>query len=387
MSRVVPNTPTNRQETTVHPRVTDYTPHPQPIVVHEVVDEHTIRVPRFFRCTGTPPPPPPEKATTTFRGELRSEQVDVAARALAGLRASGGCFLVLPTGFGKTVLAMYLAAALGCTRVVVVTPTIVLKRQWIERSERFFDGGHVEATTVHSYDPFSATDLLVLDETHRYAAPTFSKIWKNEALYVLGLSATPDRADGTSVLLDWICGPRVTSSVLEAPKTQVTVEVMFTGVLHAVDHHSVFLTKLATDRARTAKIVARIRDMRDALVVSHRRQQCRDIHDALANQGKDVGLMIGGSHDVPPNSIIVGTYSMVSEGFDCPRLSSLVLCTPISAPEQIVGRILRTPGKKLVVDVVDDGPIARAQYAKRRAVYLARGYNVTANRQEWAFID
>ena len=56
-----------------------------------------------------------------FAGQLAAKQTEAFERALAALRSGeGGATLVLPCGFGKTVLALALCAALGRKALVLV---------------------------------------------------------------------------------------------------------------------------------------------------------------------------------------------------------------------------------------------------------------------------
>ena len=80
-------------------------------------------------------------------------------------------------------------------------------------------------------------------------------------------------------------------------------------------------------------------------------------------------------------NILLGTYNMVSEGFDLPKLNTLVLASPKSDVEQSVGRIQRqlkedrkyTP---LIIDIVDQFSLFNNQGIKRKTFYKKKGYNI-----------
>ena len=72
--------------------------------------------------------------------------------------------------------------------------------------------------------------------------------------------------------------------------------------------------------------------------------------------------------------VILATYQMVSEAFDCPALNCLVIASPKSDVIQVTGRILRTKPEDrkfppLIIDIIDGFSIFPAQAAKRRAYY------------------
>jgi superfamily II DNA or RNA helicase len=79
--------------------------------------------------------------------------------------------------------------------------------------------------------------------------------------------------------------------------------------------------------------------------------------------------------------IILGTYTLVSEGFDVPSLNTLVFASPISSIEQSVGRIQRQkPADRrftpLIIDLWDDFSLYRNQGFRRIAFYKKNGYTM-----------
>jgi superfamily II DNA or RNA helicase len=143
-------------------------------------------------------------------------------------RQGGRGVVVLPTGAGKTVLALMAVSQLQA-RTLVVVPTIDLLEQWratlVERlgappeSVGQLGGGRRELRplTVATYDSASMRGrrledfgLLVVDEAHHLPATTYRIIARKvDAPYRLGLSATPERADGRHVDLAHLLGPEV----------------------------------------------------------------------------------------------------------------------------------------------------------------------------------
>jgi superfamily II DNA or RNA helicase len=136
-----------------------------------------------------------------------------------------GC-VILPTGAGKTLVAQMAIEMTGRATLVIV-PTIDLMNQWYDALTAAFDaeiglmgGGYFErgAITVTTYasafrhmerlgDKFG---LLIADECHhlpgsayRYAAELAI------APFRLGLTATPERADGEESALSHLLGPIV----------------------------------------------------------------------------------------------------------------------------------------------------------------------------------
>jgi superfamily II DNA or RNA helicase len=77
-------------------------------------------------------------------------------------------------------------------------------------------------------------------------------------------------------------------------------------------------------------------------------------------------------------SVILGTYQASGEGFDVPELDTLILATPKSDVQQAVGRILRQKNNNfpLVVDIVDEFSIFKAQYYKRKRFYKENQFKI-----------
>lgn len=146
----------------------------------------------------------------------------------AWARHDGRGVIVLPTGAGKTVVALTIAARMGL-RTLVVVPTIELLHQWRSAiGERLgvpmeqvgiVGGGKrtVRDLTVITYDsaamPSRRLDgfgVLIVDEVHHLPARAYRSIAsKVNAPFRVGLSATPERSDNGHEALDLLIGPIV----------------------------------------------------------------------------------------------------------------------------------------------------------------------------------
>jgi superfamily II DNA or RNA helicase len=103
-------------------------------------------------------------------------------------------------------------------KVVVIVPTEVLQRQWIKllAEAGFIFNLDVLIINTAIKKPFNAT-LLVLDEAHRFGAPSFQQIFQMcNAPMVLGLTATFERLDGMHEAIAKHCPIVDTITVKEA---------------------------------------------------------------------------------------------------------------------------------------------------------------------------
>ncbi len=164
-----------------------------------------------------------------FRARLALTPRTYQSEALeAWLAAEGRGTVVLPTGAGKTVLALMAIARLKL-RTLIVVPTIELLHQWrsaaIERlgvaaSQVGIIGDGLKeprAITVITYAsaslpgaPIGGYGLLICDEAHHLPAPAHRAIADGSgAPYRLAITATPERGDGAEEELYRLIGPAV----------------------------------------------------------------------------------------------------------------------------------------------------------------------------------
>ncbi|MBA3938788.1 MAG: DEAD/DEAH box helicase [Planctomycetes bacterium] len=154
---------------------------------------------------------------------LRAYQEQAIAAWLAAQRRG---VVVLPTGAGKSYVA--LRCMLACNRsTLVLAPTIDLVQQWVHdlqtrlgRAVGQYGGGekNLLPVTVATYDsgvllmPWHGNrfGLLVCDECHHLPAGVTASVAEGcLAPFRLGLTATPERADGMHARLDELLGPEV----------------------------------------------------------------------------------------------------------------------------------------------------------------------------------
>ncbi len=196
-----------------------------------IMDFFTIR--RFLETKGYPvishlaldfSLPAEAKEEIHFDLVLRDYQQE-ALRRWFGAKMRG--VIVLPTGSGKTIIALEAIRQLG-VKTLIVVPTIDLLNQWSEVLKTqlhvpdvgMLGGGTKTVTpiTVSTYDSASLLapkiadifGLIVFDEVHHLPSPSYRL--SAELLiapYRLGLTATPERYDELHLELDYLVGPTV----------------------------------------------------------------------------------------------------------------------------------------------------------------------------------
>lgn len=339
-----------------------------------------------------------------FAGSLRERQVQAADASVAALEAyPHACMLVLPCGFGKTVVGLSIAARLRRKTLVIVHKEFLME-QWKERIRAFVPGarvGHIQGSRCDVVDrdivvgmiasltspdkslECLGTDfgLVILDEAHHMAARLFSTVFfRVKAKFVLGLTATPKRKDACTGLLHEHMGHFAFREEPD-PGTALVLRVPYTSPMTCRKGEEVspceaqrIKTRMTLDRARNAMLVAwclrAAKAGRKTLLLSDRVQHLKDLHESFVEaaalddsaRSSTSCLYIGGMKKAERESAngvdtLFGSYSLAQEGLDIPALDTLILATPAADITQAVGRILRQhEGKKnpVVVDFVDD---------------------------------
>jgi superfamily II DNA or RNA helicase len=293
----------------------------------------------------------------------------------------------------------------------------------------------IQSLAARDYDKaaLASFGMVVADECHHLSSETFCRaLPKIGARVTLGLTATPRRADGLTKVFKWYLGetvfearrerdasvrPRAHVVRLDAGAAGYGRELRsFRGTVNTAG----MINNIAESAPRTALVAALAREIvreprRQVLVLSGRRAHLEEIHGAIVAQvaagrtddgdgdggeGDDlaasIGYYVGGlSQDVLKASeecrVVLGTYSMASEGLDIRSLNALILATPMSNVTQSVGRVLRRvePDRPpLVVDLADDFSSFRRQATKRRAIYNREGFSVTeSSAGDWRATD
>ena len=85
--------------------------------------------------------------------------------------------------------------------------------------------------------------------------------------------------------------------------------------------------------------------------------------------------------DSQGKDIILGTYSMASEGMDIPKLNTVFLASPKSDVEQSVGRIFRQKAcdrsfHPLIIDIQDTFSLFKKQSEKRITFYHKSNFTI-----------
>jgi superfamily II DNA or RNA helicase len=233
----------------------------------------------------------------------------------------------------------------------------------------------------------------------------FSKALKKVNFkYALGLSATLTRKDGLTKVLKWYIG----DVVYKAEKRQDELSVEFLEYYDPNPTYSLevkgynnklnvsrMINNVCDYRPRGDFIVNRLVEVlkrepeRKVIILSDRRNHLDMLQKMITNAGYESAFYVGGMKQdelkqSEEKQVILATYHIAAEGFDCPGLDTLILASPKSDVIQCVGRIQRTPQHMrkhvpLVLDIVDNFSLFARQGKKRCAYYESCKYDVKGN--------
>ena len=362
--------------------------------------------------------------SVAFNGELREHQWGPVNSYLDKVRATttgGGGLLDLPCAFGKTSLSLYILSQLKKKTLVLVHKEFLFN-QWIERIQQFLPGarigkiqgpvidiegkdivlGMIQSLSMKEYPPsvFDSFGFTIIDEVHHISSEVFSNtLFKLVTKYMLGLSATMNRKDGTSKIFKMFLGEVVFKEnrkqdhpvVVRAVEYRIDDEE-FNEIVYDFrgnPQFSTMITKLCNYNRRSEFILQVLGDMlrenpnQQVMILAHNKSLLKYLYDAIAARNiASVGYYVGGMKEAAlkeseSKKVIIATYSMAAEGLDIKTLTTLIMATPKTDIEQSVGRILRERhGTPVVVDVIDKHDLFQKQWAKRKTFYRKQNYKI-----------
>jgi len=389
------------------------------------------------RCTGTP-------LDVSFNGTLYEEQM----RGASTILEHDNGILAATTSFGKTVVGAYMIAQRKTNTLILVHNTEIQKN-WIEDLTKFLDinaelpeyktktgrvkkrksvigklyAGHNSMTGIIDVAIFSSLGkgddinpiigqygMVIMDECHHGAAQTVEDvIGSAKAKYVYGLTATPKREDGLEKKVFMQFGPiRFRYTAKERAEKQGIdhfVYPRFTRLVSASDLKVTEANRAVIEcDSRNEQIIADVekcvQNGRTPLVLTKYKEHADLLYQRLQGKADHIYLLQGGGsrkakdemrlqmRSVPDEEsvILVAIDKYIGEGFNYPRLDTMMLTMPAAAEgniEQFAGRLHRdyeTKTEVIIYDYVDSHiRVLEKMYHKRLRTYKKIGYKICNN--------
>ncbi len=401
----------------------------------------------FFKCNDVvartdDKTTPGARIEVEFNGSLHEEQ----KRAVEALEVHRCGTLYAITAFGKTVTAAALIARKKVNTLILVH-TKVLLDQWRERLEEYLTTdfqpeeqprGRGRRKKFRQFGALSSTEntlngkidiallqscmsdnevkpfvrdygMVIVDECHHTPAVNFERVLREvNARNVYGLTATPIRKDGHQPIIFMQCGEiRYTADTKSHQAQQSFRRLLiprFTSHrnLNADgSNYTQILDELTENESRNKLILddvaANLTEGRTPIILTARTahvdlltEQCRKIcpnvvrlvgNDSAKAKREVMEQLSLVPADEPLVVVAIGKY--VGEGFDFPRLDTLMLALPVSWKgliTQYTGRLHRNylgKSETRIYDYIDlRVPICDSMYRKRLHGYKAVGYSI-----------
>lgn len=387
-----------------------------------------LYVPHYYGVAHFGPPkelkiPEGDNIHLAFNGTLRDHQQIVVKTYIDYVEKAkyGGGLIELPCAAGKTVDGLFIIAALKKKTLVIVHKEFLLN-QWVERITQFLPNarvgriqgqiidienkdiviGMLQSLSMKDYPAtmFDSFGLTIIDEVHHISSEVFSKVlFKLVTKYMLGLSATMNRKDGTTNVFKMFLGDIIYKGKREEERnvivraiTYKTQDEEFNKELtdfRGNPAYSSMISKLCEYSHRSEFILKVIGDMRkedpnqQIMVIAHNKNILKYIYDAIIHRNiSTVGYYVGGMKEMAlketeSKQIVIATFAMASEALDIKTLTTLIMVTPKTDIEQSVGRILREKhSNPVVVDIIDSHSTFQKQWLKRKAFYKKQNYKI-----------
>lgn len=255
---------------------------------------------------------------------------------------------------------------------------------------------------------------VYFDECHHAASDSAIEVLQEiNAKYVYGVTATPKRGDGKEKINEFLLGPiRYRFTAKDRAEEQNINHLVYPRFTWTVKPHHLSKTPYGNDAyelirnndVRDEQIIRDVADCvqagRTPVVLTKYVDHAKKLSERLKTYADRLILLTGANGtkarraqveelnkvDNSDSLILVGTGSLLGEGFDFPRLDTLFMATPVSGEnvvEQYVGRLNRDyDGKEnvIVYDYVDSHiPKFDKMYSARMKAYKKIGYELCVN--------
>ncbi|WP_455500662.1 TOTE conflict system archaeo-eukaryotic primase domain-containing protein [Gemmiger sp.] len=385
------------------------------------------------------------KINAAFKGTLYPQQAEAAAKMLA--QDTG--VLCAATAFGKTAVGAYLVAQRKVNTLVLVHNAEIMKNwvedfeKFLQIDEELPEyitpkgrhkrrksvigtlsggrstlGGILDIAMITSLGQGDTVNelvknygMVIMDECHHAGAAIAEDVLNTvNAKYVYGLTATPKRDDGQEQKIFMQFGPiRYRYTAKDRAAAQNVRHFIYPRFTRLFVPNP---NKLSYNQARRAVVESDVRNEqiladvtaclqagRTPLVLTKEKEHAAFLYERIKPKADHIFLLQGGSsakqkeelrtqmRAVPPTEsvVLVAIGQYIGEGFNFPRLDTMMLTMPISWQgnvEQYAGRLHRDyEGKQdaIIYDYVDAHiRVLESMYYKRLRTYKRIGYEILA---------
>ncbi|TAA73393.1 DEAD/DEAH box helicase family protein [Planococcus salinarum] len=307
--------------------------------------------------------------------------------------------VVLATGLGKTYLAAFFAEKFKRVLFVAHREEILFQAKQsfehvhLDRTNAFYNasekGTHADFIFASIYtlgsqyhlDRFApdAFDLIVVDEFHHAAAPTYERLLNHfEPKFLLGITATPDRMDNKDVYA--LCDGNVAISIhfLDAIERNWLSPFQYYGVYDDTDYSAIRWLGMRYDEEELMQVQLQ-EDFAGKILAAWKKYKqtrtivfCSSVRQAIymSEFYRKNGVQAIALHGASPSDQrkaarsrlntgeleVIFTVDLFNEGVDIPKVDTLLFIRPtesLTVYTQQIGRGLRIANDKSHCVIID----------------------------------
>lgn len=339
----------------------------------------------------------------TFKGSLRTnppqDQTKVCQEALDTLKKKHSVLLALYTGFGKTVVSIWLLLKMKL-KTIVVCPMRALHPQWKERIETFSNLKVQIVKTKRNpsadvyimgakklanmkYSDFIDVGTVVVDEIEHICTTTFAVcLQRVRPQFLIGCSATPDRVDGLHKALDLYFPSPFLHRERTKDFTVIKYKTNFQPEIKSNRKGDLDWTHLQNSLSYNpqrhdfiCELIEQYYDNHRIIVMVKRVNEIMDIYNKLKSKSISVDY-VSQSKSSWDNTctVLLGTYIKIGVGLDITDRNLTILAGDVKDIRQPEGRIRLS--NNVIIDIVDDYSTLEKHWQQRRKWYLKRGASI-----------
>ena len=325
----------------------------------------------------------------TLNTNLRDYQKD----AILQLIINGGGVVSLPTGAGKTFVAIEYIKLIN-KQTLIIVPTLDLKQQWEKQIP--INCTVMTYQSIKDYNILDKYGLIIFEECHHAPSKSIYNIaMKCHNSILVGLSATPFREDKEDMKIIAALGEII--YVIDR-KTLISQGFLSDATIYYIDHKNhtkdkflgypeIYKNFIVLNNDRNECIIDIVKKnylIKKILILVSQIEHGAILFNKLKGNNLESRFLNGSSEVIDrliskEDKVIIAT-SIFDEGVDVPDFDLLILAAGGKSSIKVtqrIGRILRMkPGKHAIIyDFIDNSRYLIKHYKRRREI-LAKDFNI-----------
>ena len=389
----------------------------------EIIEDEYVAIPFSYYLHHFNKYPNDEKKISEikskFQLELFDRQKEIRPEIFDILNQERSIILSLFTGYGKTLMAIYIACKIGL-KTLVIDHRVVLTDQWENSIQKACGNtAKIQVLTAKSkIDPqadfyiinainvpkrelsdFEDIGLLIMDEAHLLVTEKYSKaLFYVQPKYLVALTATPVRTDGKDRVLEVTVGPNIIYRSLNAMFNVYLYHTNFIPKVEKTERGDLnwnsVLESQSNNEHRNNIIIDLVRYFctRNILVLCKRKDHAELLCRKMKSKNIDADTFMGSKRVVNFDCrVLLATYSKGGVGFDNPKLDMLIVAGDVEESWiQYLGRVFRKEYHfPIIVDLIDKfRPLQKHSNTRTEIYKNSGGYVKNLNKnfpqfEEW----